>query len=79
MRARIQNWGKGLALRLPMTLALEVGLEKDSEVELSVEKGRLVVAPLAARWYTLAELLADVQSSNLHAETEWGLPVGKEI
>jgi antitoxin MazE len=41
MRARIQKWGNSLALRLPHELALEVGLEKDGEVELSVEKGVL--------------------------------------
>ena len=56
-----------------------VDLEKGGEVELSVEKGRLVVVPPVARSYTLDELLAGVRSSNLHAETDWGPPVGKEI
>lgn len=79
MRARIQKWGNSLALRLPKELALEVCLEKDGEVELSVEKGHLVITPRVTRSYTLDELLAGVRPSNLHGETKWGLPVGKEV
>ena len=80
MRARVQKWGNSLALRIPETFAAEAGLEKDGEVELSVEKGRIsVVVPPGSPTYTLEELLAGVQSSNLHGETDWGPPVGKEI
>lgn len=79
MRTRVQKWGNSLALRIPKAFALEVGLEKDGEVELSVEKGRLVVVPPKAPSYTLDQLLAGVRPSNLHAETDWGPPVGKEI
>ena len=79
MKARVQKWGNSLALRIPKAFALEVGLEKDREVELSVHRGRLVIAPPAAKSYTLEELLAGVKPSNLHKETDWGAPVGKEI
>jgi antitoxin MazE len=79
MRARVQKWGNSLALRIPETFAAEVGLEKDGEVELSVEKGRLVVVPPGPPTYTLEELLAGVKPSNLHGEIDWGPPVGKEI
>ena len=79
MRTRVQKWGNSLALRIPKAFALEVGLEEDGEVDLSVDKGRLVVVPPVTPSYTLAELLADVRPSNLHAETDWGPPVGKEI
>jgi len=79
MRARVQKCGNSLALPIPKAIALEAGLQQDGEVELSVEKGRLVVAPLVAFSHTLDELLAGVKPSNLHAETEWGPPVGKEI
>jgi antitoxin MazE len=44
-----------------------------------VEKGRLVVVPPVAPSYTLEELLADVRPSNLHKETDWGPPAGKEV
>lgn len=79
MRTRIQKWGNSLALRIPKPFAAEMGLEKDGEVELTVEKGRLVIEPPAAPSYTLEELLAEVRPSNLHGEIDWGPPVGKEI
>jgi antitoxin MazE len=79
MRTRVQKWGNSLALRIPRAFALEVGLQEDGEVELSVDRGRLVVVPPVAPSYTLAELLADVRPSNLHKETDWGPPAGKEV
>jgi antitoxin MazE len=79
MRTRVQKWGNSLALRIPKAFALEVGLEKDREVELTVQRGRLVVAAPAQKSYTLEELLAGVKPSNLHKEVDWGRPVGKEV
>ena len=79
MRTRVQKWGNSLALRIPKAFAQEVGLEQDGEVDLSVEKGRLVVVPPITPSYTLAELLAGIRPSNLHEETNWGPLVGKEI
>jgi len=68
-----------LALRIPKAFAEEVGIEQDGEVDLSVEKGRLVVVPPVTPSYTLEELLAGIRPSNLHEETDWGPPVGKEV
>ncbi|MEA2163324.1 MAG: antitoxin MazE [Thermoanaerobaculia bacterium] len=79
MRTRVQKWGNSLALRIPKAFALEVGLEQDGEVELSVEAGRLVVLPPALPSYSLDQLLSAVRPSNLHKETDWGPPTGKEI
>jgi len=79
MRAKVQKWGNSLALRIPKAFALEVGFERDLEVELFVQRGRLVAEPRATPSYTLEELLAEVRPSNLHGETDWGPPVGKEI
>jgi antitoxin MazE len=79
MKARVQKWGNSLALRIPKAFAQEVGLEKDREVEMSVEKGRLVVVPPVVPSYTLEELLAGARPSNLHAETDWGTPQGNLV
>jgi antitoxin MazE len=79
MRTRIQKWGNSLAVRIPKAFAHEVGLEQDGEVEISVEKGRLVVVPPIAPSYDLDELLAGIRPSNLHEETDWGPAVGKEV
>ncbi|MBL8112027.1 MAG: AbrB/MazE/SpoVT family DNA-binding domain-containing protein [Acidobacteria bacterium] len=79
MRTRVQKWGNSLALRIPKAFALELGMQEDGEVELTVEKGRLVAVPPIVPVYTLDELLAGVRPSNLHSESDWGPPVGKEV
>lgn len=78
METRVQKWGNSLALRIPQAFAAEAGLKRDSLVELSLEDGRLVIAPIAARPYTLDELLAGVTADNLHAEVDTGGPSGSE-
>jgi antitoxin component of MazEF toxin-antitoxin module len=65
-----------LAIRIPKVLTHALGLRHNSEVELHAQKGRLLFA--TAPSYTLDELLAAMNSSNLHPETNWGCPVGKE-
>ena len=78
MNARVQKWGNSLALRIPRPFAAEVGLAENTEVELSLDEGRLVIRPVRRVKYDLAELLAGVTPKNRHAEADWGAPVGKE-
>lgn len=78
MRARIQKWGNSLAVRIPKALAAEADLDQDSEVELSLVDGSLVIAPAPTR-FTLEELVAGITDENRHGETDWGKPVGKEV
>lgn len=78
MRARVQRWGNSLALRIPKAFATETALESGSEVELTLDGGRLVVTPVAARPYSLEDLLAQVTSQNLHAEVDTGAGIGDE-
>lgn len=79
MRAKVQKWGNSLALRIPKAFAVEIGLVRDREVELSVRRGRLVVETPATPSYTLEQLLAGVRPSNLRRETDWGPAVGREL
>jgi antitoxin MazE len=77
MQARIQKWGNSLAIRIPKPFAVEVGLEQNSLVVVSVSEGKLVLEPVKPS-YSLEELLAQVTKDNLHQEVEMGLPVGNE-
>ena len=79
MRSRVQKWGNSLALRIPKSFADEIGLEKNSSVELMLKEGRLVVAPVAEQKRSLEELLAQVTDENIHHEWETGPPEGEEI
>lgn len=81
MQTRIQKWGNSLAIRIPKPFALEVGLEQNSLVVVSVSEGKLVLEPIKPAYspaYSLEELLAQVTQDNLHQEVETGLPVGNE-
>jgi antitoxin MazE len=79
METVIRKWGNSLALRIPKPLADEVGLEEDSAVDLFLEEGKLVIAPVMAPRYTLNALLAEVTVENLHDEVDTGVAVGGEV
>jgi antitoxin MazE len=78
MRAKIEKWGNGLAVRIPKEFAQEAGLHPDADVEMSVRQGDLVLAP-SRREYTLEELVSKITPENRHQETDLGVPVGREI
>lgn len=78
MRARVQRWGNSLALRIPSAFAVETTIEQGSEVELTLEDGRLVVTPVAEPAFSLDALLAGVTLDNLHAEVDTAAPEGIE-
>lgn len=78
MRTRVQKWGNSLALRIPKSFASEVGLEKESAVEVSLADGKLVVTPVAKPDLTLKQLLSKVTPENIHHEVDTGTAVGNE-
>lgn len=78
MRAKIKVWGNSLALRIPKHLADESGLKPDSQVEVRVEGGTLIVEPVATPDYQLDDLLAQITPDNLHGEIGTGEAVGNE-
>ena len=46
MKARIQMWGNSLALRIPKALAEEVHVQLNTQVEISLVDGKIVVEPV---------------------------------
>lgn len=79
MQSRIQKWGNSLALRIPKSFAREIGLDRDVPVSLSLEDGRLVVAPMTKSLQTLEQLLEQVTEDNIHREVYTGTRVGQEV
>lgn len=78
MRTRVQKWGNSLALRIPKSFADEVGLQKETPVDISLDDQRLVITPVSRPKPTLKQLLAEVSSDNLHHEADTGVAVGNE-
>lgn len=79
MKVRVQKWGNSLVLRIPKSFAVESSIEQGTLVDVSVVEGKLVVAPVADRMYTLGQLLDGVTNCNIHREVNTGPSVGKEV
>jgi len=78
MKTRVQKWGNSLALRIPKSFADEVGLQKETPVEVSLADGKIVIMRLTEPELTLEQLLLKVTKDNLHRELDTGSAVGNE-
>lgn len=78
METRVQKWGDSLAVCIPKPLAIKVGLKHNSQVELSLMDGKLVIAPVVEPTLNLESLLAQVTEDNMHREVDTGPAMGIE-
>ena len=79
MQTVIKKWGNSPALRLNAAVMKSAQLNIDQLVSVKVQKGRIVIEPIAKQEYPLNELLSGITAKNLHGETDFGEPVGKEL
>ncbi|WP_375455842.1 AbrB/MazE/SpoVT family DNA-binding domain-containing protein [uncultured Methylobacterium sp.] len=80
MIVQFSRWGNSLALRIPAHVLRGVGATEGSSADLSVEQGRIVIAPRAdPPRYTFDGLLAGITRDNLHDDQFGGPAVGEEI
>ncbi|MDD4984954.1 MAG: AbrB/MazE/SpoVT family DNA-binding domain-containing protein [Dehalococcoidales bacterium] len=78
MRTSVQKWGNSLALRIPKSFADEVGLQRETSVDVSLSGGKLVVTPIAESKMSLKQLLAKITKDNMHHEINSSPAVGNE-
>ncbi len=78
MKAKVQKWGNSLALRIPAAFALEMNIGPGTSVNLSIDRGNLVVRR-APEEYSLDELVSGITKANVHGEELRPKPVGKEV
>ena len=79
MVLQLEETEKGLAVILPDEVIHGSRLTVGSPINLTINEGKVELAPLRRSKYTTEELLAGVTDDNIHPETDWGLPVGKEV
>jgi antitoxin MazE len=72
MLTKIQKWGNSLAVRIPQTLAEEIGIEDGTSVKIWVSGGQIHIAHVRDVRYELEDLLNGVTSENLHGEIDMG-------
>ncbi len=77
MNTQLSKWGNSLAIRVPKSVAQTAGLREGDLVSLEAKRGAIVARSSRPR-YTLARLLKGMKRSQVHAETRWGVPRGKE-
>jgi len=79
MQTSIKKWGNSPALRLNAAVMKSAQLNIDQIVSVKVQKGRIVIEPMMKQEFQLEELLAGITTKNLHGESDFGQPAGKEL
>jgi len=79
MQTTIKKWGNSLALRIPKLFAINANLKINKTVDISIDKGSIIITPIGEKEYSLKKLLRGVSKDNLHGEFDTGAPAGKEI
>jgi antitoxin MazE len=79
MLTKVQRWGNSLALRIPKAFALDAQLENNSSVEISFVDGQIIIKPIIAPSWSLEELLAGINKSNIQPEVDTGFAIGNEV
>ena len=81
MHTKIQKWGNSQGLRLAKNVMEDACLGVGDEVDVTVQKGIIVVAPIRKirGRYRLEDLVAQIPEDYHAGEVDWGEPVGKEV
>lgn len=79
MITKVQKWDNSLAVRIPKAFTADAQLKNKTLVEISIVKGKIIIAPLAVPSWTLDKSLANITADNLHNEVDTVSTVGNEI
>ncbi|HNR68932.1 MAG TPA: AbrB/MazE/SpoVT family DNA-binding domain-containing protein [bacterium] len=79
METKIKKWGNSLAVRLPKAFAEQTGIENGSDVQISIQDGKIILIPVKDRAKLLDVLLEKIDESTIQGEVNFGKPVGKEL
>lgn len=71
MDTNLRKVGGSVMLAVPPALLELLQLKAGATVDITVDEGRLVVAPKIRQHYTLAELLAASDYSGVRKDQEW--------
>ena len=77
VHGKIQRWGNSLGIRIKKSIAEEIQLKENSEVDITVSGDQLILTPVSPR-YTLEDLIDGITQENLHSEVNSGGRVGME-
>jgi len=72
MRGVIKKWGNSAAVRLPSSMMKTLKLDLEDVIDINVEHGAIVIAPVRTEEYILSQLLGAIKPKNLHPEVDFG-------
>ncbi|WP_192482891.1 MULTISPECIES: AbrB/MazE/SpoVT family DNA-binding domain-containing protein [Cysteiniphilum] len=78
MQVYVKKWGNSAAIRLPVSLMKSISIDVDSEVNITEDKGRIIIEPVKKQKYILSDLLAEITEENLQSEIDFGREIGNE-
>ena len=64
MKVSVQRWGNSLALRIPKAVATETDLTDGAVVNLTFNKGKIVLTPEREVKFKLEDLLSKITKAN---------------
>lgn len=79
MKSQLAKWGNSLAVRIPKPVAAAAKLRSGDQLELAVDGDGVLTIRKPTKEPTLEDLVRAITPENLHGETDWGPPVGKEL
>ncbi len=80
MLVHLAKWGNSLAVRIPAAYAREIGASENSQADLSVQDGKLVLKPVRrGTRFDLDALVAGITGENRHEEVSTGAALGDEF
>lgn len=78
MDAVIRKWGNSPAIRIASAAMKTASFSLEQRVTVQASKGRIVIEPAHDPVYALDDLVAAITPKNVHDESDFGPPVGKE-
>lgn len=78
MRVLFKKWGNSASVRVPAAVMEAARLSLDQPVDIREEGGRVIIEPILEPAFSLADLLAAVTDETIHAEVDFGPPIGRE-
>jgi len=78
MKTKIIQWGNNLIIRIPKSIAVESQLKPNTEVDISLANGTLIITSMVDKNYNLEQLLSSITEKNIHSEQDTGISVGIE-
>lgn len=78
MKTQIAKWGNSMAVRIPKTVADAAKLRPGDYVEMTAEGSGVVRLRKKKGKQSLKDLIRGISPANVHAETDWTGPEGKE-